>query len=442
MEPHPPLGKLLIAAGEKIINPNRNIDKSAFVTTDYIKDIPKGYSFAGVRFFPVLLATLAAPLFFLVLYNLTGYSFLSFLLTCLYLFENAYIVHSRGAMLEGMQMFFIMLFLNFAVRMMKEGGRKREEGGILKMEGSLVDYGLLGILFGLIMATKLNGIVFGLLPIFILALHKPKLSKAIQSLVFFAVSTVIVFLSVYFLHFVLASRVVDSRYYEASKQYKLIINKPISNNQLINTIFNLPTAFKEHINFIFHYEKGVPVYDACKEDENGSLPIAWPLGNKSINYRWEKIGNSVQYLYLQGNPVIWLFGFISIVLTFVHITSVMAFGAPIKNKHLFKLLAIFFALYVSYMVFVMSVTRVMYLYHYFIPLLFSLIMGALLIVYLFEKQIREKRKSFYITVITIIIVITVIYFFFSPLTYYLPLTTGQFQLRNWLPIWGLKPVAN
>jgi dolichyl-phosphate-mannose--protein O-mannosyl transferase len=54
MEPHPPLGKLLIAFSEKIINPNKNIDKSNFLTSDHIKDIPEGYNFTGVRFISTL----------------------------------------------------------------------------------------------------------------------------------------------------------------------------------------------------------------------------------------------------------------------------------------------------------------------------------------------------------------------------------------------------
>ena len=71
MEPHPPLGKLFIALGEYIFHPNENLDTAFFLTTDYIKDIPPGFSFVGVRFFPVLFATLAAVLFFFILYKIS-----------------------------------------------------------------------------------------------------------------------------------------------------------------------------------------------------------------------------------------------------------------------------------------------------------------------------------------------------------------------------------
>src|SRR5437588_5183702 len=79
MEPHPPLGKLLIALGEYLFHPNTKIATTSFLTTDYITTLPAGFSFVGVRFFPVLLATLSAGLFFLIVYQIGKHSFLAFL---------------------------------------------------------------------------------------------------------------------------------------------------------------------------------------------------------------------------------------------------------------------------------------------------------------------------------------------------------------------------
>ena len=45
MEPHPPLGKLLIAWGEKLLNENP-VDNQ-FIATDYGKTLPNGFSFYG-----------------------------------------------------------------------------------------------------------------------------------------------------------------------------------------------------------------------------------------------------------------------------------------------------------------------------------------------------------------------------------------------------------
>src|SRR5436190_22736952 len=48
MEPHPPLGKFLIALGEYLFHPNTTINATSFLTTDYIGSIPVGFSFVGV----------------------------------------------------------------------------------------------------------------------------------------------------------------------------------------------------------------------------------------------------------------------------------------------------------------------------------------------------------------------------------------------------------
>ena len=62
MEPHPPLGKLLIAAGEALVQPEENGAADQFIGTDYAKDPPPHFSFAGYRLVPVLLAWRTVPL--------------------------------------------------------------------------------------------------------------------------------------------------------------------------------------------------------------------------------------------------------------------------------------------------------------------------------------------------------------------------------------------
>ena len=62
---------------------------------------------------------------------------------------------------------------------------------------------------------------------------------------------------------------------------------------------------KDNLVFMANYNKGVPKLDVCKPDENGSHPLAWLVGKKSINYRWEKGDEGVRYMYLQVNPITW-----------------------------------------------------------------------------------------------------------------------------------------
>ena len=66
MQIHPPLGKLLMAAGEAILDASHN--DAQYLQTDYAKgDFSGGFSITGYRLVPVLLAWATAPLLFLIL---------------------------------------------------------------------------------------------------------------------------------------------------------------------------------------------------------------------------------------------------------------------------------------------------------------------------------------------------------------------------------------
>lgn len=440
MEPHPPLGKMFIALGEYILHPNTRLDTRSFLRTDYITEVPAGYSFAGVRFFPTLFAALSSVLFFLILHKISQRAFLSFLFTSLYLFENAIIVHSRGAMLESIQLFFVFgLFLYF-IHLFDRITEKKPVTGL--------HYLLFGAIFGLVMAVKLNGfmcIMFFLM----LVLYEessgekpvnkknlvPLLLIGVKRVIPFVFSSLAVFIGIYYLHFSIAIIPMNDRYYEASEQYKQIINKGKT-----AALFNVPYELTQNIAYSFHYEKGVPVYDVCKPGENGSLPITWPFGAKGINYRWTTLGTKTEYLYLQGNPVIWFSGLVGLFLAVHILTANIVLRVKPKNKRLFTLMVAFLMFYVTYMASMITIERVMYLYHYFIPLTASLILFFLVIIYLFDEQMKKGDMTVYGITLSLVFLIVISYVFFSPLTYYGPLTATEFRLRSWLPFWGLKSV--
>ncbi|MDO8609050.1 MAG: phospholipid carrier-dependent glycosyltransferase [bacterium] len=441
MEPHPPLGKMLIALGEYVIHPNTKIDKSAFVKTDYISSIPTGFSFAGFRFFPALFAMFTAPLFFLLLYQLSKRIGFSLLFSSLYLFENAFILQSRGAMVEGVQLFFIVLGLLYFVYLINQ------------KQVRSIEYGVFGVIVGLALAIKVNSAI--LIPLYVVLFfyHNrrekkllPVLFRFIIQSVIYAFSIGLIFFGIFYVHFIIGTKIVNGNYYKASEEYKIVLLKKET---------HLPQNFlimiRDSLTYTADYEKGVPVYDYCKPGENGSLPITWPFGNKSINYRWEKSGESVRYLYLQGNPLIWLAGIIGIIFAVVLIIGKFIFGLSIHNRKSFFLITVFLYLYVTYMYEVSQVQRVLYLYHYFIPLIFSLLLFYLVIQYIIEQKkflVGKLRLLFtlqgdYMVIgllILFVILVVFIYLFFSPFTYYLPLTTKEFMMRNWFSFWKLTPI--
>lgn len=432
MEPHPPLGKLLIALSEKIINPNKNLDKTSFLKTDHIKNIPEGYNFSGVRFASAFLSFISPILFFLILIQLFNNIHFSFLFTSLILFDNALIVHSRSAMLEGQQIFFILLAFLYFLIIFKDNRINNYK------------YLILSLITGIAISIKVNSMILCLL--FIIIIIKEyyndiiKLNFSIKLIKEILIKTLTVFAGIFFIifiafyiHFALGKKIIDNRYYNAKKTYKEILKKGETANPLYFFIM-----FKDNLEYMKNYQKGVPRLDPCKEGENGSYPIGWPLGIKSINYRWAKNNNQVRYIYLQGNPITWFIGFISMLLSFILIGSFLFFNNKITNIDIFIKLIIFTSIYLVYMLVMLKIQRVMYLYHYFIPLIISYINSYLIFNYILEKLISSKNKTIYIVVILLVIIIFCVFLFYSPLTYYKPLTTEQFVKRIWTGAWKLQ----
>lgn len=436
MENHPPLSKLFIALGESIIQPNKNLDTHKFTETDYIKNFPQGYSFAGVRFFPTLFAWLSAIVFFFILYFLSKNPHLSAIFSALYIFDNALIVHSRGAMLEGSHLFFILISILYWSYLISKNSKIKN-----------ISYFILGLLVGFSVVVKYTGAITFLLFLFLFAYDYRGMLKEWRKNIFpllknFFVKFIIIligissiFFSVWYIHFSLGKTVVGDNYYKASEVYKDIITKGETANPM-----NFFVMLKDSFKYTANYNKGVPRLDVCKPDENGSYPLVWPVGDKSINYRWEKSDGGVRYLYLQSNPVIWFVSLIGIILSFVLIISKYFYGLEIKNKRIFYLLICFTAMYVSYMAIMLRITRVMYLYHYFIPLIFSFIILFLVFNYIASEHIANRKKTAYKFLLLFVLAIIASYQFYSPLTYYKPLTTKEFNQRVWFDFWKLKAI--
>lgn len=429
MEPHPPLGKMMIALGEKIVNANP-VDNQ-FIGTDYASNPPAGFSFAGYRLFPVLLAWFTVPLLFGIFWFATRKALTSTVFTLLYALDNAMIVHNRSAMLESTLLFFSALtVLAFFLLMEWKDDRKRFAWGSV----------LFGAAFALTLATKAFGLVFILLvPALFWALRK-NWRQCVRFSWMSALSFLVFYCGVWQLHFGIGTKVVDSLpdegYYQASQQYKDILQNGTEWNPL-----SFPVMMRDSLAFVGHYQRGVPRLDLCKADENGSPWFYWPFGARSISYRWETPdGNSYRYLYLQSNPIVWGIGLLGILFALVILLGRLFFPTQAKLKHPFALVTVF-VVYTSFMAAVSQITRVMYLYHYFIPLTLSIVLAALC----FEEfaafgkwELTERRKQ--AALLGIAVLAFASFEFFAPLTYYKPLTNASFEKRDLVRLWDLKCV--
>jgi dolichyl-phosphate-mannose-protein mannosyltransferase len=428
MEPHPPLGKMLMAVGEVMFGGNGEVDKQKLLETDYLTgdNAPPAMTYKGFRWPSVIMqrAWLAAAF------------------TSLVIFDNALVIHSRAAMLEGIQLFFILGALYYFVRV-ATNFLHHHKAILLK------HYALLGVWIGLAIAVKVNAFILLLLFVMLFGVDQWSAIKQWQwrALIARLATTVpsgvipvaAVFFAVFYVHIGMGTTIVKERTYKASPEYLAQIRT--GNTWSPNTFL---LGMRDNWKYMSEYADGVPRLDVCKPDENGSYAMGWPLSKKTISYRWDKntIDGKVvvKYKYLIGNPIVWLSVLGGIILSAGLIIGRYVYNSPIKDEKLFYWICAFTALYLSYMIAIMQIERVMYLYHYLVPLLFGAVNLALVFNYIYRDEVLANNKHTIINASLFALLVIAVFAFFSPFTYGFGLTEDQFDMRNWFSFWKLQVV--
>ena len=441
MEPHPPLGKMLMALAEVIINPNENIDKHKFVETDHIEgsDTPAGIQFTGYRWPSVVLMALSVLFFFGILNRITRQPLLAFLFSSFIIFDNALVIQARAAMLEGIQLFFILAELYCFTRIITS------DRAI-----TLKDYAMLGLLTGCAISVKVTSaieltlfvILFGVDQWRNIQAHDYRLllNRLALSVPASIAPIALVFFSVFYIHIGTGTKIIAGHTYKASPEYLQAIQRGDTWSPSTFVI-----GMRDNWKYMSEYADGVPRLDECKPDENGSYPMDWLLGKKTISYRWDKdtIDGKVEvrYMTIVANPIIWFSVIAGIVLSLGLIMSKFIYGQQEKDTPLFNWICVFTGLYLSYMIAILQIERVMYIYHYLIPLTFGSINLALVFNYIYRDEIIAKNKHLWINLSLYIALVIAIFAFFAPFTYGIGMTADQFEcLRNWFGFWKLQVV--
>lgn len=468
MQIHPPLGKLLIAWGEELIQwlgSGRNASMASgkgsfirandrtdqFVDTEHAGEFPKDFNFAGYRLFPVLLAWLGAPLLFLIFLFVTRNPLISGFLSFLYVFDNALIVHHRGAMLDGPMIFFVILAIFAFFLVMRTRAR---------LAPFLLSSALFGAALALGFVTKFqNAIMFLLVPFLLWKLWpskaaavtgKPRRYDILHFLWASAAAFLLFFVGVWQIHFAnmvkINPKLNNDGYYRTSKQYRKILDDGRQ-----RSLLSFPVMLRDSFKYVGEYNKGIPKLDLCKPDENGSPWFLWPVGATTISYRWETPGleegqqtedQTYRYLYLVSNPVVWFAGLAAVILSVVYLLAPLFSAQKIRQDPEMRFMIIVFTtLYAAYMAAMSFFERVLFLYSYFPPLIFSFILIALIVMELRAVgrfRLVEEHKMIGVGILAALIF--GVHQFFRPLTYYEPLTDRQVARRAWLPIWQLHCV--
>ncbi|MCB0311264.1 MAG: phospholipid carrier-dependent glycosyltransferase, partial [Bdellovibrionales bacterium] len=364
----------------------------------------------GYRFFPVLFAILIPPLIYLIAHKLTNSLLISMLIALAPAMDNAYLVHNRGAMLEAPQLFFILLSIIFFLH---------------SFYGATANRWLiaLGASSACALAIKLNSAAILLLPLVLIFTGRISIWKLVVALISFLTTTVFVWQ----IHFYLGKQInptLDSEgTYGISKGFKQIVEQ-----KQAWLPQNLPSSIKEAAAFSARYQGGVPQLDYCKEEENGSSPWLWPFGARTINYRWQRSSQGTSYLYLVANPAAWALGLLGAIGSVILVVRDLIHGR--RNAQLI-LVIVFLLLYLTTWLAPLLLKRVFYLYHYFVPLLFSWILAAIVL-----GRFKRVPQALFCVIWGPLM----LFFFWRlyPLTYYLPVSDGYIQNIAWFDIWDLR----
>jgi dolichyl-phosphate-mannose--protein O-mannosyl transferase len=426
LTPHPPLGLLLIAAGERLSGANRGLDKHILTTRKSItgEDLPKGFDFSGMRLMPALFAVLGALAFYGLMLEISGSAARAAVLSGLYLFENAFVVHFRAVHLEGIQMAFMVAALWQFVRCWK-----------MRAPPGAGAYALLGALVALAVMVKVNAAFLAALPL-LLGLRDLRLAPARVavggSATALAAATVV--LGVCWIHALVGHRPPDattpggeqdlrgmSAPYRAYASGERALGPAVLWAITRDSLRNLGT---EHLN--------APRRRPNDLSENGSQPWRWPFHDRNINYRWDSSNGSTAYVELAGNQLAWYSGTLAVLASLVLLVRHQVLRiVPAGRNSTWQLIECLVFVYLLFMA--MSLwfesRRVMYLYHYFPGLLLSYVLLAL-----WWQRARELSRRFarHATSVlaSVIGLFLLCYLFFLPLSNHVPLTRAECEQRN------------
>ena len=439
MQIHPPLGKLLIAAGEFILDKNPSDDQ--FLDMDHAKRAPSWFSFEGYRFLPVLSAWLTAPLLFVILLLIFKRPVLAALATSPYLFDNGIIVHGRGAMLDAPFIFFCVLTILLFVLTLQQRHTFRAE----KTPRRFYVLSLaLGISFALVMATKNQGAILLILFVTLAFALLPSWKRIGQLTILSMASFTFIYCAVWQIHFLnggtVNPRLKNHGYYGASNEAKNLI---AAGKQ--TSLVAFPTLLRDSFQYVFTDNAGIPRLEPCKPSENGSPPHFWPVGARTINYRWDRENHdSVRYLNLVPNPVGWFsaLGGVGLAAALCLYWIAMGVRRRFRNDseeirpelYTTKILVfVFLTAYLVFMGWMISMDRILFLPTYFLPLIFAyLTLGCVVATF---PRFRKIQISILGTLATGVFVAFLIY---RPFTYHLPLTDEQVNQRAILDVWALN----
>jgi dolichyl-phosphate-mannose-protein mannosyltransferase len=409
---HPPLGKLLLAGWAKLAH----IDPAALTGTGPA---------VMLRVLPAVAGALIIPVFYIFMRTLGAPRRLAAFGAALLLLENALLVESRFILIDSMLILFGLSAVTCYLTARHRAGLAR----VLLLCAS-------AILAGLAASTKWTGLtalgLIGLVWLYDQIRWRKQFTwpKRLSEAVILVLLPGLVYLGVFFVHFSLLPNTGQGDAFMPEKFQATLKGNPAYD----------PSA---HLSFT---EKFFELNLEMITSENGlktathpysSKWISWPIMERPVYYwQGETLTDGRQgNIYLLGNPVVW-WGILMVI-----IGGVLASKPALARLKPYRFaLGFLGAGYLMNFLPFSGIVRVMFLYHYFFALIYSLAFAVILLGGLCgwtdDKQPwhfpSPTSRSLYFGALAAAVAG---FLYFAPLSYGTPLSPQQIEQHMWLRSW-------
>lgn len=386
---HPPIGKLIIAAGAHLSG------YDGLFSFQYIGQPFTNVPIAGIRLVPALFGTLLAGVVYILLRLMSVSRLFAVLGGLAIALDNALIVESRFILMDNILLVATFGTLVFAIASIKVHSRT----------SSWIFVILTGILAGASMGIKFTGMIAGGLAVLLWAVHAyhtgvRQYALWTAKMLTMALCAAAIYLGAWWMHFA-------------------IVTLPGSGD-----VWGVPTGNFVQDLISIHREMISANYNLTAGHPYGSKWWTWPLMIRSVFYWQGSTGN--RFVYLLGNPAVWWGTFIFFCMA---ILAMCASGIRTKKISLHNTGYVWLMVlgYIWAYVPLMRVPRVLFLYHYLTPLIFSIIIAL----WWLDRTVQWKK----LFAIVSFAGIAVGFIFISPLTYGYPISqfwqTLLFSISTW-----------
>lgn len=406
---HPPLGKLLLGAWAKLFR----VSATAQSTDPAV----------ALRVLPALAGTALVAVFYQLLRELTASRRVATFGAALLLLDNAILVESRLILIDSM----LLLFGIGAITCYLASRRRTGRAHWILLTSSAV-------LAGMAAATKLTGLsalgVIGLVWFAQALRRRVSWRLALPQAAVLLLVPVLVYVSVFAIHFRLLPNSGPGEEFMSQRFQSTLVG---------NAGYN-PAASMSFPDRFIEINQAIRRYEASLDDSHhpySSPWTSWPIMKRPVYY-WTGVTKTGQheYIYLQGNPVIWwglLAGVVAVALGWMRHPELFE-----RHRGVMALLGVAWA--ANFLPFA-TIQRPMFLYHYFFSFMFCIaavsIGLGLLAGWMTDGETLWRFPSRRSAALYwgILVVALAGFLFFAPLSYGLPLSDGGLSARMWLDSW-------